>query len=78
MKLGPETKLTRETKKLKKKLKITSCRKIVTSFPLFQFIDNLEQSRSRIVDAWSAKLTFSLIVTLSLTKNKNRTKISLN
>ena len=42
-----------------------------------QFMVNLEQSGSRIYDAWSLKLTFSLIVTFHLTKTENRTKISL-
>ena len=56
---------------------MTSCRKIVTSLSFFQFIVNLEQSGSRIPDAESAKLMFSLIVTFYLTKTKNRTKKSL-
>ena len=36
----------------------------------------LKQSGSLIPDAWSAKFTFSLIVTLHLTKTENRTKKS--
>ena len=35
---------------------------------------NLEQSGSRIPDAKSAKLIFSLIVTFHLEKTENRTK----
>ena len=38
---------------------------------------NLEQSGSRIPDAWSVKLKFTLIVTFYLTKTVNRTKKSL-
>ena len=38
---------------------------------------NLEQSGSRVPDAWSVKLTFSLIATFYLTKTGNRTKKSL-
>ena len=50
---------------------ITSCQKVVTSLPFFQFTANLEQS------AQSVKLTFSLIVTFYLTKTESRNKISL-
>ena len=38
---------------------------------------NLEQSGSRIPDAWSLVLTFSLILNFYLTKTENRTKKSL-
>ena len=38
--------------------------------------DNLEQSGSGIPDAWFLKLTFSLLLTLYLTKTENRTKKS--
>ena len=44
---------------------------------VFQFMDNLEQFGSRIPDAWSIKLTYSLIVSFCLTKPENRTKKSL-
>ena len=37
---------------------------------------NLQPPESRIPDAWSIKLTFSLIVTFYLTEPKNRTKKS--
>ena len=56
---------------------MTSHRKIVTSLLFFQFMANLEQAGSRIPDAESAKLMFSLIVTIYLTKTENRTKKSL-
>ena len=39
---------------------------------------NLEQSISWIPDAWSVKLTFSLIVTFYFTKTENGTKIALS
>ena len=35
---------------------------------------NLEQSGSRIPDAWSVKLLFPLTVTFYTTKTENRTK----
>ena len=68
MKLGPATKL----------YKRTPCRQIVTSLLFSRFVANLEQSGSRIPDAWSVKLTFSLIVTFYLTKTENRTKKIFN
>ena len=37
----------------------------------------LQSHPAQISDAWSIKLTFSLIVTYYLTKTKNRTKKSL-
>ena len=43
----------------------------------FQNMVNLEQSRSRIPDSWSVKLTYSLRVTFYLTKTEKRTKKSL-
>ena len=43
---------------------------------VFQFMANLEQSRSRILDAQSVKHTFSLPATFYLTKTENRTKKS--
>ena len=56
---------------------MTSCWEIVTSLSFFQFMANLEPSRSQIPDAWSVKLTFSLTITFYLTKTENRTKKSL-
>ena len=43
----------------------------------FQFMVNLEKFGSRILDAWSVKLTCSLVVTFHLTNIENRTKKSL-
>ena len=74
MKLGPVTKLDKRNMQPRKKLVITSCRQLVTSLLFFRYMTNLEQSRRRIPDAWSVKLTFALIVTCYLTKSQNRTK----
>ena len=41
---------------------------------IFQFMANLEQSRSRISYAQSVKLTFLLIAIFHLTKIENKTK----
>ena len=79
MKLGPVTKPSKKntatSKKKKKKKMMKSCRKIVMSF--FLFMANLQPSQSRIPDAWSIKLTFSIITTFYLTITENRTKKSL-
>ena len=78
MKLGPVTRLDkRKTALSKKKMMMASCQQIVTSIPFSQFMANLEQSGSWILDAWSVKLTFSLIVTFYITITENRTKKSL-
>ena len=76
MKLGPATTLDKRQKTIIKYLTMTSCQKIVTSLSFFGFMANLEQSRTRIPDAKSVKLTFSVIVTFYLTKSENRTKKS--
>ena len=49
-----------------------SCQDVMASLSFFQFMSNLEQSRSWIPDAESLKLTFSLTLTFYLTKSKNR------
>ena len=56
MKLGSVTKLYRKNTITSKKMK--SFQKIVTSLSIFQFMANLEQSGSRMSDAWSVKLRF--------------------
>ena len=53
---------------------MTSGRKIVTSLLFFQFMANLEQAGSRIPDAESAKLMFTLIVTFILQKLRTELK----
>ena len=77
MKLGPVTKFDKKNKTTSKNLTMTLCRPIVTSLSLFRFMANLEQSGSRIPDAYSVKLSFSLKVTFYLTKTESRTKKSL-
>ena len=54
-----------------------SYRQVVTSLSFFGFMVNLEQSGSRIPDAWSVLLTFTLTVTFYLTTTENRTRKSL-
>ena len=78
MKVGPVNKLDKRNKTTSNKCDASSCRKIVTPLPFFQFTTNLEQSGRRIPDAYSVKLVFSLIVIFRLTETKNRTKKSLN
>ena len=73
MKLGPVTKLDNRNTVTSKKLTMTSWQQIVTSL-FFWFMANLLQYGSRILPAWSVKLTSSLIVTLYVTKTENRTK----
>ena len=76
MKLRPVTKFDKRNKitsqKIDKDLMSKNCDVIV----IFQFMANLEKSRSRIPDTESAKLMFSLIVTFYLTKTENRPKKS--
>ena len=49
----------------------------MTPFLFFQFMANLEQSGSRVPDAQSVKLIFSLAGTFYLKKTENRTRNSL-
>ena len=69
MKPRPVTKLNKGNKTMSKKnLTMTSCWKIVTSVPISQFLANLKQAGSRISNADSVKLMFSLVVVFYLTK----------
>ena len=77
MKLGPVTKSDKRNKKTSKKLRMTSCQKIVTSLSFFRFLANLEQSGGRIPDTESAEVMLSVTVTFCFTKTENRTKKSL-
>ena len=77
MKLGPVTKLDKKNSVTPKKVTMMSCRQIVTSLSFFRFMVNFQPSESRILNAWSIKLTFSLTITFYLGKPKNRTKKSL-
>ena len=56
------------------KLTMTSYGANCDGISFFRFTVNLEQFGSRISDARSVKLTFSLIVNFYLTKTGNRTK----
>ena len=75
--LDQQLNLTRETKQRQKNLTMASCQQVVMSLSFIKFLDNLEQSGSRISDAYSVKLIFSLKVTFYLTKTGSRTKKSL-
>ena len=77
MKLGPLPKFYKRNKITSKTFDDDVMSKIVTSLSFFQFMANLELSRSRIPDPESSKLMFSLIVTCYLTKTENRTENSL-
>ena len=77
IKLEPVTKLDRRNKTTSKEFDDDVFQQIVTSLPFFQFMANLEQSKSPIPDTEPVKLTFSLIVTFYLTKTENRSKKSL-
>ena len=76
MKFGLITKLDNR-KKSKKIWTVTSYWQVLKSFSFFKFMANLEQSGSRIPNAQSVKLTFSLTVTFYFTKNEIITKKSL-
>ena len=71
-KLGPVIKLykrnTKASNKFDDDFMLRSCDIIV----IFQFMASYEQSGSRIPDAWSVLLTFSLTVTFHLTKTENK------
>ena len=73
MKLRPVAKPDNRNKTTSKKVDMTSSH----VGKLSRHCHFLEQSGGRISDTDSAKVTFSVIVTLSLTKTENRTKRSL-
>ena len=77
MKLGPATKLNKRNKATPKKLSMTLHKQILTSLFFFQFMVNMQPSRSPISDATSIKRTFSITINFYLTKPGNRTKKSL-
>ena len=75
MKLGAVTKLDKRNTATSKKIDgdaMSSNFDVIVFF--FLFMAHLQQSGSRIPDAWSIKLMFSLIVTFNLTTPENRTK----
>ena len=71
MKLGPITELEKTTMPTLN-LTMTSCRQIVMPLYFFLVYGQLQPSGSRAPNAWSIKLTFSLIVDFFLTKPENR------
>ena len=77
MKLRPVTKLDKRNKTTSKKfdddVMSENCHIIV----IFGFLANLEQSVGWIPDTESAEITFSVTITLCLTKTESRTKKSL-
>ena len=77
MKLRPVTKLDKKRMIPPKKFDddVMSANCVVIVF--FPIMANLQPSGSRILDAWFIKFTFSLIVTIYLTKLENKTKKSL-
>ena len=77
MKLGPITKLYKRNMEASKKFEDDIMSKNCDVLSFFWFMGNLEQPGSRISDARSVKLTFSLKATFYLTKTENKTKTSL-
>ena len=78
MKLVPVTKLDKRNTAISKKLdNDVILWQSVMSFLFFRFRANLKQSGSRIPDAWSVKLTFSLTVTLYLYLNRTSSHTAL-
>ena len=74
MKHGQVNKIDKRNKKKHKKMMMTSFQGLVTSLTFFQFTANLEQSGSRIPEAYSIKLLFSSTVTFYLKKMKTELK----
>ena len=56
---------------------MTSYQQVVTPLEFFQFMANLEQSRSQISNEWYVTLTFALTVTFDCTKTVIGTRNSL-
>ena len=63
MKLGPATKLDKRKETKSKKFEDDFMSEMLTSLSFFQFMANLEQSGSRILEAYPVNLKLSLIVT---------------
>ena len=77
MKLGSVTKLEKRKDTRSKKIDDDFMPEIVTSLSIFQFMANMQQSGSRVPDAYPVKRIFSLIVIFYLPKTENRIKKSL-
>ena len=78
MQLEPVTKIDRRNRTMSKILEMTSFQQILTPLSFFRFMVNLKQPGSRILDAWSVILTYSLAVTFYLSKTENRTETQLS
>ena len=77
MKLGPVTKLDKgNTSALKKFIRRLHVDKLRRHRFIFQFMAKMQPFGGRILDAWSIKLTFSLIITFYLQNLKTVLKIS--
>ena len=76
-KLGPVTKLDKRKISTSKKFNVDLMSENYDVIVIFGFLANLEQSGDRIPDTESAKVMFSVIGTICLTKSSNRTKKSL-
>ena len=63
MKLGSVTKLDKRKETKSKKFEDDFMSEMLTSLSFFQFMANLEQSGSRIPEAYPVNLKLSLIVT---------------
>ena len=77
MKPGPVTNYDKNNMATPKKFDYDFMSANCSAIVFFQFMPNLQPSRSRLPNAWSIKLTFSLIMTFDLAKTENRTKIFL-
>ena len=77
MKLGSVIKNDKKDKETLKKLNMTPCRKLLTSFPFSRFMTNFWKSWSWIADIWYVMLAFLMRVAFYLTKTGNRTEKSL-
>ena len=75
-KLGPVTKLDKRKISTSKKFNVDLMSENYDVIVIFGFLANLEQSGDRIPDTESAKVMFSVIGTICLTKSSNRTKKS--
>ena len=75
-KLGPVTKLDKRKISTSKKFNVDLMSENYDVIVIFGFLANLKQSGDRIPDTESAKVMFSVIGTICLTKSSNRTKKS--
>ena len=76
-KLGPVIKLDKRNTTTSKKLTIVLYGWIVTLFPIFLNMTNLQPSGKWILDAWSITFTSSWTITFHLTKTEITTEKSL-